>query len=470
MIEPQTIPSPHRQREVICLGAAGVFAATVVLAGAASPTHTRAALTVAGIWLVAGIGLAVPEALLFVLVPWLVVLGSVRRIASLAFPAGHADPLLLIAPTAVAVLFLAAVARKGLSVRTTLAKAAFVIALLAVLETVNPAQGGVSTGAAGLLFLLVPIAGFWIGRVFCDDRTFARILALVAVAGISEAVYGLAQTFMGFPSWDATWIRDNGYASLSVNGVTRAFGSFASASEHAAFLAISLVVAVAFGARLGRVWAAVPLAGLFAVALFYDSVRGVMFLVPVALVLMLAARTRRPLALSLAGAAAAILVVPAVVGHLAPANGSGSSALIKHQVAGLQHPLSGSSSTLSLHAQLVWEGLQTAVHDPLGVGTGAVTLAGSKFGGAALNTEADVSNAAVALGAAGVIAFVVLLCAGMRSAYSLAARRRDALSLIALGLLVVTFMQWLNGGQYAVALLVWLTLGWIDRARETEEA
>jgi hypothetical protein len=470
MIGPQTIPSPGRQRELIYLGASLLFAATVVLAGAASPTHTRAALTVAAIWLVAGLGLAVPDALLFVLVPWLVVLGSARRIASLAFPAGHADPLLLIAPTAVAVLFLAAVARNGLTVRTTLAKAALVLALLAVLETVNPAQGGVATGAAGLLFLLVPIAGFWIGRAFCDDRTFARILALVAVAGVFEALYGLGQTFLAFPSWDEAWIRDNGYAALSVGGVTRAFGSFPSASEYAAFLAIGLVVAVAFGARLGRVWVALPLAGLFAFALVYESARGVMFLVPVALVLMLAARTRRPLALSLAAAAAAILIVPTVVGRLAPANGAGSGALIKHQVAGLQHPLSGSSSTLSLHATLVWDGLQTAVNDPLGLGTGAVTLAGSKFGGEALNTEADVSNAAVALGAAGVLAYVVLLGAGMRAAYSLAARRRDALSLIALGLLVVTFMQWLNGGQYAVALLVWLTLGWVDRARETERS
>jgi hypothetical protein len=470
MIHPGTIPSTLRRRELVYLGGAGLFAATIVMAGAASPTHTRAALTVAAIWLVVGLGLALPEALLFVLLPWLVVLGSARRIASLAFPAGHADPFLLIAPTAVAVLFLASVARHGLTVRTTLAKAALVLALLALLETVNPAQGGVATGAAGLLFLLVPIAGFWIGRVFCDDRVFARVLALVAVAGVFEALYGLGQTFLGFPSWDAAWIRDNGYASLSVNGVTRAFGSFASASEYAAFLAIGLVVAVAFGARLGRVWVALPLAGLFAVALLYASVRGVMFLVPVALVLMLAARTRRPLAFSLALAGAAILIVPTLVGRLAPENGTGSGALIKHQVAGLQHPLSGSSSTLSLHAALVWDGLKTAVHDPLGMGTGAVTLAGQKFGGEALNTEADVSNAAVALGAAGVIAYVVLLGAGMRAAYSLAAHRRDALSLIALGLLVVTFMQWLNGGQYAVALLVWLTLGWIDRARETDRS
>jgi hypothetical protein len=27
----------------------------------------------------------------------------------------------------------------------------------------------------------------------------------------------------------------------------------------------------------------------------------------------------------------------------------------------------------------------------------------------------------------------------------------------------LTFLQWLNGGQYAIAFLLWLTFGWIDR-------
>jgi hypothetical protein len=39
---------------------------------------------------------------------------------------------------------------------------------------------------------------------------------------------------------------------------------------------------------------------------------------------------------------------------------------------------------------------------------------------------------------------------------------------VALGLLVVMVLQWLNGGQYAVALLVWLTLGWLDRTTEPD--
>ena len=34
--------------------------------------------------------------------------------------------------------------------------------------------------------------------------------------------------------------------------------------------------------------------------------------------------------------------------------------------------------------------------------------------------------------------------------------------------LVVTLLEWLTGGQYAVAFLVWLTLGWIDKASDAE--
>jgi hypothetical protein len=106
----------------------------------------------------------------------------------------------------------------------------------------------------------------------------------------------------------------------------------------------------------------------------------------------------------------------------------------------------------------------------LGLGTGAVTIASSKFGGEVRGTEADPSNAAVALGLPGLVAYSVLLVAGLRSAYRLAAVRRDARSLIALGLLVVTVLQWLNGGQYSAALLTWLSLGWIDQASDEQVA
>jgi O-antigen ligase len=296
--------------------------------------------------------------------------------------------------------------------------------------------------------------------------TYGRILRLVALLGVLAAAYGLSQTFGGFPAWDKAWIRDQGYAALSVGGVTRAFGSFSSASEYASFVAIALLVWIVRDVRLPRMWFAVPIVAVLGTALVYESSRGIMFKLPVALVLILAARARQPMASSLVTAAAAIVLLPVVVSSLvpAPSGGGASSPLIQHQLSGLANPLNRSSSTLAVHASLVGEGLRTALHDPLGLGTGAVTIAGQKFGGASLNTEADPSNAAVALGIPGLLAYVVLLYAAFGRAYSLAVRRRDTLSLVALGVLVVTLLEWLNGGEYAVAFLLWLTLGWIDRA------
>jgi hypothetical protein len=49
-------------------------------------------------------------------------------------------------------------------------------------------------------------------------------------------------------------------------------------------------------------------------------------------------------------------------------------------------------------------------------------------------------------------------------------RHRDALSLAVAGLLVVTFGQWLNGGQYAVAPLLWFLAGWASRPDPVADA
>jgi len=454
--------------DLVVLGLAGSLGVVVVAVGTTSPAVARLTLAFAALWLLAALGFAAPRSLLFVLVGWLALLGVIRRVASLEFAPGHTDPLLLVGPVAVAVLLLAAFARGGFVLRSTLSKGTLLLALLLVAGSLNPAQGGIATGLAGLLFLLVPLCCFWIGRAFCDDATYRRVLGLVAVLGALAAMYGLAQTFAGFPAWDERWIRNQGYAALSVGGVTRAFGPFPSASEYASFVGIAILVWLGRGVRPARAWVALPIVAALATAVFYDSSRGIMFKLPVALVLVVAARSRQPLTLSLAGAAAAVVLLPVVVSAAAPTPGVGraSSPLLQHQLSGLADPLNPSASTLSVHASLVGNGVRAALHDPLGIGTGAVTIAGQKFGGKVQNTEADPSNAAVAVGLPGLIVYLVLLCAAFKQAYRLASRRRDVLSAIALALLVVTLLEWLNGGQYAVALLVWLTLGWLDRASE----
>jgi hypothetical protein len=453
-------------RILVHVGAA-VAAAGVMAEVTTNDGNARVALAVSATALAVAAAFVAPRAVLYGLVVWLAGLGFVRRVISVAFPAGANDPLLLVEAATVGALVLAAAARGGFNHRSPLAKTTLALSALMLLGALNPAQGGLATGVAGLLFGLVPLGGFWIGRAFCDDRTYTRVLRLVAVLALVAAAYGLRQTFTGFPSWDTAWIQQADYQALHVGDVTRPFGTFSSASEYAAFIAVALVAWAGFGLRIARLWIGLPAVALLAVALWFESSRGAIFLVPMAAVFMLAARLRRSLGFALAAMAVAVLLVPITVGRFVSSPDSGpQAALVSHQVQGLSNPLDPSSSTLALHVTLVLDGLRAALHQPLGYGTGAVTIAGTKFGGESLGTEADPSNAAVAIGLPGVLAYIVLLVIAFRKAYALAAARRDTCSIVALGLLVVMVLQWLNGGQYAVAFLVWLTLGWLDRTTE----
>jgi hypothetical protein len=448
----------------------------LVYAGRALVDPTRAHLVMAGAItaVLVGIGLRSPRSLLYGLVVWLAALGLVRRLAAEFSPAPQSDPLLLVEAAAVGVLLIVAAARGAFSNLTGLAKAVLALSLLVVLGAINPLGGSISAGFGSLYLILIPMLAFWVGRSICDDRTLATTLGLVALLAVPAAVYGLAQTFNGFPSWDAAWINTSGYDALNVGGATRAFGPFTSASEYAIFLGIGFVGWLAFGFRLVRLPFAVGAVALLATAIFYESSRGIIFTLVFAVALMVAARRRLPIAISAALAVAALFAVPFVTRSVASSPTVSAtdpgSALAAHQIQGLSSPLSSQNSTLGAHFSLFTNGLRSAINNPVGLGIGSVTIAGSKFGGETVSTEVDPSNAAVALGIPGLIAYLAVVGIAFFNSYSLASRRRDALAIAALGVLVITLLQWLNGGQYAVAFLVWLVLGWVDRARLPQHA
>jgi hypothetical protein len=434
----------------------------------ADPTKARVVIAASVMAVLVGVGIRSPRALLYGLVVWLAALGVVRRLAADLGPAPQSDPLLVVEVVAIAILLVVAIARGALNGLSAFAKSVLVLSLLLLLAAFNPIGGNLTAGFGSLFLILVPMLAFWVGRGLCDDRMLAIVLVLVGVLAIFAALYGLLQTFNGFPSWDATWIGESGYSALNVGGVLRAFGPFTSASEYAGYLGIGFVVCLAFGLRLTRApiaWAPLP---LLAVAVFYESSRGIIFTLAFTAALMIAAWWRFPIAVSVLVAAAAFVSVPFVTRSVAsptPVTPVGTGAtLTAHQVQGLSSPFNSQDSTLGAHLSLLGNGFRTALHNPVGLGIGSVTIAGAKYGGQSSATEVDPGNAATALGFPGLIAYLVVAAAAFFKAYSLAVRRRDALSLAALGILTVTSLQWLNGGQYAVAFLVWFVLGWIDGA------
>jgi hypothetical protein len=93
-----------------------------------------------------------------------------------------------------------------------------------------------------------------------------------------------------------------------------------------------------------------------------------------------------------------------------------------------------------------------------------VTIAGTKFGGAGASSEADPGNVAIAWGIPGLLVYAVIVLEVIRKGYRVAVRRRrDWVAPAALAIIILTSLQWLNGGQYAVAFLPWLLMGWLDR-------
>jgi hypothetical protein len=386
-----------------------------------------------------------------------------RRLLLEFTPWKSTDPMLILAPTVLVLVLvrLFVIERRPLG-GDRVSKLMIVLLVLTFLEAFNPRGGGLSAGVAALLFTAIPLLWFFAGREFGTPRSLRILFSILVASASLIAVYGLYQTWDGLPSWDKMWVNQSGYAALDIATVIRAFGTFSSAAEYASFLGIAIVVAVAFAAdRRPYLLPAVP---VLAVAVFYESGRAIIVTTCVAVVVVLAARTgsmARATVTMVVLLAGVVLALVLARGALEGASNS-SNALVSHQVGGLVHPLNQQQSTLKSHLGLFENGFKRGVFDPIGYGIGSTTLAGTKLGtpqGA--TTEVDLSNEFVATGTFGGLAYLGILIFVLIAALRNAVERRDAVSLSILGMLVAILGQWLNGGYYAVAAIVWFSIGFL---------
>jgi hypothetical protein len=418
-----------------------------------------------------------PRTMLSVLPVWMVMLGLVRRLT----PGGgnttfSGDPVLIIGPVILILLFFIAVNRGALEHRTRLSNVVAAFGAIALLEAANPHQPSLLTGLGGLLFILVPMLAFWIGRALLDEVLALQIVRSVAILSVLAAIYGLFQQFHGLPSWDARWTTTSGYAALSLgNNVIRAFGSFSSAAEYAAFLSIGLVAWLALAGRRTRLFPPVHLAATVTVgvALWFESERTAVFLTVLAMGVMLAARLRLKPYGVLAGGVGAVLLLIFVGGHFGAASGGGASnVLSRHLQQGISSPF-GAGSSLPGHIKATRIGVLQAFKDPLGHGTGTITIAANRYGHSrSVGTEFDPGNMGIAFGIFGLLVYVAFAWQAIKTAYQAAVQRADAVALFGLGVVMAMLFQWTNGDLYSVCWLIWLTLGFLDaslaRRREAE--
>jgi hypothetical protein len=400
-------------------------------------------------------------------------LGMLRRVLIPVAGWSSTDALLMIAPVLSILLAVRLFIRGRPFGGDLLSNLVMALLALTIVQTVNPmGGGGLLVGVTGFLFLGAPLLWFFIGRELIDRRLVAVLLPVLIIVTLIIAFYGLRQTSVGLLSWDAQWLEVSGYAALRVGNTVRAFGTLASSSEYAAFLAAGLVLS-AIWVMHGRLLPLIALPPL-AIALFLDSSRGIVVVGFAAVLIVAGLRT--------GSGRLTVAVIALGVGGVFAANHSlGSSlntsaqrsgnSLIAHQVGGLTDPLNPDQSTLLLHLQIAGTGMVASFSHPLGLGTAATSLAATHRTLAdALNTsgdastEVDVSNAFVSLGLAGGVIYLAIIVVTFRRVGQLCLRTRDRAALAVMGLLVISLGQWLNGGYYALSPLLWLLIGWANRA------
>ncbi len=412
---------------------------------------------------------------------WLIFLGFTRRVVS-EFQIDTAnDPLLAASVIGSAPLFVRAIADGCLRSLTNLAWLVLIFLTLIFVTMANPAGHSAKSAVAGALFWGLPMLYFFVGRRL--NERGARLVMWVAFSTIvASAIYAAGQVFIGFPHWDGKWIEaklfgDESRQMLSLvvaDGTIRPFGFASSATGFATAVGTVVLSTAAVAVttwRNGRRYVAAALAAtsLFCLTmLVLNAVRTVLFVVLVATFIVVSAAVGGRLVRWAIMAAACFLLLGLALSFVNPDSLSreGPGGMVRRVVIGLGHPFDDTrENTGSTHINLAKEGFQIAWHEPLGRGPGSTGLVGLRLG-EGVDTEKDLSNAAVAFGLPGAMIAILTLALGLFTLYSVAHQRRDAVALAALSVALASLSSWWNTAHWAMAPLLWLAIGWADGTRE----
>lgn len=469
----------ERGRGALLFGVAGV----VGVIGAQGSTLARALVGGFGFVVFVLIAFSHRDTALTLVVVWLALLGFVRRLL-IPFAGWSAnDPLLLVSPAAALTLWF--IARRQAPRRQSALTGLVAFLLMWVTAHVfNPNEGSTVVAFQGLLFYFTPLMWFFVGRTLVADQ-HRKVHDAVLIASVGVVALGLYQSFVGFLPFELTWLDLSGQgAAIFMPGFrVRPFSTLVSPQEYGHFLQFAIIILWSRWLHRpsepgSRRWL-LPLLLVALVALFFQASRGILVFCLLALAVVTVVRLRSLLVLMGVVAAGAVLVfsvtardVPTTTldPEVQSLSQGESDVLVQHQLSGLTNP---STSSASVHMELIVQGFAEAGDNPLGRGVSNSTIAARKADAAAGPTpENDIGITSVALGIPAGIALLGLVIAGIGGAASAYRRAPTAHRLAWLGMFVATFGQWLNGSLYAVSTLLFLGLGGVARDRElagTEE-
>jgi hypothetical protein len=406
-------------------------------------------------------GVGVASALVY-----LSLVGGLRRWLIPVFDWSGTDTLLIVAPTA-AVLYLLMTRRSY--TYTPLMRLLLGLLVLMILEVVNPLQGGLAVGVAGILFFIAPLLWYFIGRQVGSAAVMTKVMQAIIVVSVCAALYGLYQTYFGFNYGEQRWIATtfSHYVAMNVGGVIRAFSFFTSVAEYAQFLGLGIVVLWAMFLRGNRL-ALLPIP-LLLVAIFFASVRFAIVFTAISCTILWAIQGRSYRSWVPRGLVALVVVVAALYFGLNKIHethfSQGTQAIADHTTLGLLNSADKDYSTAGFHMGEIINGVVAGFTNPLGRGLGSTTIASDKFGGDTESAEFDIGNMFLSLGFIGGLIFLIVIAMSLSAGLRYWQQSRTLVGLVIVGILVQLIGNWFNGGFYAASTLAWLCVGALERLR-----
>jgi hypothetical protein len=465
-------PDPATGPRVYWMVTAVLLSATVAAVAAGHPSLYRLMFAVTFALALITVGVMRPGAGAILTLLFLCFSAFIRRLLIGSAGWSGSDPLLLVGPLAVGALLLRTYLIEGREFsKDTLVRVVYALLALMLLQVLNPSGAGIGAALSGLLFLAVPLLWFLAGRELADRQIILIAAYGVVGVGVITAIYGLAQTQVGFPVWDQNWISVTNIASLNIGqGQLRGFGTLSNSAEYKQIVAMAAMAVLALGLH-GRPTTLLAMP-LLLTGLVLSGARSAIVLTLLGVILVTAVRLRSG-RLAIGAAVLAIALSLVALGTLSNSlervASNSSNAAVARQANGLSNPLDATKSTLPGHISLVINGFVSGITYPVGRGTGAANLAGSRAG-AVGSTEVDFTDVLISLGILGFAMYVFVVASLLKRIVSEYRRRPDVLLLVVFGFLMVSFMAWLKGAHYAATSILWFFAGWASTQTTSKDA
>lgn len=192
------------------------------------------------------LAIAAPRAAIAYILLLTPLMGEIRKLLLYVAEWSGFDPITLVPFTIAGVILVSQRQQIARLPKTPVSRMVFALAAVMALQALNPLQGSPLVGLAGVLFYLVPLAWFWIGRAILNPAQFFRMaMSITFPVALAAAWMGLHQAYVGFLPHQLRWIAEGGYSALNVGGgIMKSFSFFQSSQEYVQFLVLATALVV----------------------------------------------------------------------------------------------------------------------------------------------------------------------------------------------------------------------------------